>query len=190
MSARAARRRAAIVRDARWVFAEVYEGRVPDRCACVYQAVAVIFAAHRYGVHLLPQAGTAAWPRIELDQDDGISSTHLAYEWQGMEDPRTRHRIDDGLLPEIHVWAADPVAREIVDLTTRHLPEQCRVVAGMAWEAPPPPDYLWAGAAELPPGWCYEPAPDATRWIAGQIIEQIHTCGHALAGRRPPWRTS
>jgi len=129
--------------------------------SCLYWTMAVIDAAGRNGLRLIPQAGTAAFQRLPAHLDDGAETTltHFSYEWHGgdglvaLPDGRT-------VLPEIHVWAADPAKGEIVDLSTRHLAEMCRLSTGMPWLEAAPPRFLWA--RQLPAGWHYAPNREAT----------------------------
>lgn len=117
--------------------------------ACLDWAALTVQELSRHGERCLLQAGSLYWPCAA--QDDGVSPTHFGYLWEARS-ATTRERLALGLLPEIHVWAALPDRREIVDLTTRYLPQQARSCAGLEWTAPPPPDYLWCDLGSLPDG--------------------------------------
>ena len=184
------RERSRIVSDAREVFDQVFASGaagvlVVERAACLYHAASLIYAAHKHGVDLIMQAGTAAWPRIPLEKDDGKIHTHFAYEWQGMNHPATRAQIAAGIMPEMHVWAAHVEGSAIIDITTKYIPDQCRKQARMSYELPPPMDYLWATAPEIPAGWLYRPDIEATRWAVDGTAEAITACGRVLSGKLP-----
>jgi hypothetical protein len=147
------------------------------QAACLYWAAMAVTELTKRGVRTILQAGTSMWPCVA--EDDGVSPTHFSYCW----DPRsaeTHARLNEGLLPEMHVWAAIPSRGEIIDLTTRYLIAQARDRAGLTWCGPVPPDYLWANATELPDGVVYRPDRAAT-FIAHELLS--HTA--RAAGRAP-----
>lgn len=123
---------------------------------CVYHATATVFTLQKHGVRAVFQAGTAMWPRIKPEEDDGVSSTHFSYVWEP-DSATTALRLQNNLLPEMHAWAAIPDTQEIVDVTTKYLPRQCEERACLAWTAPQPPDFLWASADEWPDNVVYRP---------------------------------
>jgi hypothetical protein len=121
---------------------------------CVWAAAAVIEAAKERGVRLVLQAGSAFWPRVSPEQDDGVSSTHFGYQWErgSRETMQILGRIQKGdlsILPEMHVWAADPKEMEIVDPTSGQFPAQARRLQGLDWKGPVPPEQFWGGKDEL-----------------------------------------
>jgi len=73
-----------------------------------------------------------------------------------------------GLLPEIHVWVGLPDQNELLDFTTKFLPEQA-AKEGLIWRTPPPQDFLWCGPVELPEGVIYKPDLDAIGFILDRI---------------------
>jgi hypothetical protein len=110
----------------------------------------------------LIQAGSAQWPRVPPELDDGVMATHFAYEWQ--PDSEINRLIRSGILsivrrrdglvgfslPEMHVWLGCPDTGEIIDFSTGLWPAACKATLGLDWLAPLPPDYLWAD--EVPEG--------------------------------------
>ena len=100
------------------------------------------------------QAGSAFWPRIRPEDDDGVVSTHFGYRWNGVDDPLTASFLAAGRLPELHVWLAlsptfcpvvdGPV---LIDPTTGDWPERASL-ADLEWTAAQPPEFLWATEAE------------------------------------------
>jgi GNAT superfamily N-acetyltransferase len=162
----------AIVALARKIRAEKYTS-CPAQGACFWHALAVIEAAKRHGRRLVLQAGSASWRRVPERLDDGVSATHFSYVWEP-DSPLTRAIIarffagDTRMLPEMHVWAGDPATQELVDITTRYWPEQCKSLTGEDWLGPLPPDYLWTTARDLPDDAVYEPDMRATM-LAGKI---------------------
>ena len=121
----------------------------------------------------LIQAGSAQWPRVPPELDDGVSDTHFGYEWDTQSHfsrlvrsgviPVMR-RADGHLapsLPEIHVWLGCPDTGEIIDFTTGLWPAACRATLGQEWLAPLPPPYFWNFGTRRPDGVNYLPARDA-----------------------------
>lgn len=138
------------------------QARHPDldeHGGCVAAAHLIIEVAAENGVRLVLQAGTCYWPRVTAANDDGVEPNVFGYEWEPGS-LLTRQRLAAGLLPELHVWAGDPATGEVVDLTTRSFPVQCRRILGVRWKAPTPPDFLWT---RVPPrGVEYTPYANAT----------------------------
>lgn len=148
-----------IVDEARRLFEAAFAEDADDhKRHCLYWAASVVFAAHTFGRVLKIQAGSASWLRIRPEEDDGVMATHFSYEWQGA-DPAPY--LAAGILPEMHVWAADVAKREIVDLTVGTLPDVCEETAGLPWTAPKPPLFLWAAQKQIPNGWHYAPNMEA-----------------------------
>ena len=135
---------------------------------CVFQAAAIIEVAARSGIKLVLQAGTAMWPFCDPETAPEPEPTHFSYVWEGLNHPAVRARIAQGLLPEIHVWAADPATQAIVDTTIREWPTQAKLRAGFAWKLPPPPDFLWG---RPPADVVYKPDRDATIFAHRRLIE-------------------
>ena len=160
-----------IIAEARALF----EKRWPDvnpAAACLYLTIATIACAQARGIKLLLQAGSMHWRCVPPELDDGVSPTHFAYVWETNRmdahvfTARTKH------LPEIHVWAVDPVRRELVDASTRGFPVACEHTAGMKWVGPPPPDFLWTEGDSLPDGAVYEPKLEACLFAA-DIVNNV-----------------
>jgi hypothetical protein len=110
------------------------------------------------------QAGSAQWPRVPPDLDDGVSPTHFAYEWDADSDFAALHRRGvvpvveraDGhtapSLPDMHVWLGCPDTEEIIDFSAGLWPAVCEATLGLPWLVPHPPEYLWAFGSRLPRG--------------------------------------
>lgn len=148
-----------IVEEAR-VIRGTYGVDADNPGACLYDACAVIEAAKRRGIKLVMQAGSAGWPRLTMGgpHDDGVCSTHFSYKWEW---PAAQIALSKGNLPEMHVWAGDPSRQELVDISTRFWPEQCKTIIGEEWPEEEPPDFFWGGP-KLPAGVYYEPDLQAT----------------------------
>lgn len=119
---------------------------------CLFQTVAVIIAAREHGLDLVLYAGSAHWP---------VDATGtFGFEWDP-EHPVSQLRLIQGALPEMHVWAGDPRAQEIVDISTAHwrayFDRTCAQVEGWVWTAPDPPAFLWCRPEALPPRVDYRP---------------------------------
>lgn len=123
---------------------------------CLYWARAVVDELRSQGEYAILQAGSLSWPLVTPDDDDGVTATHFSYVWEP-DSPVTRAMLNARLMPEMHVWAALPRRGhrgQIVDLTTCFLRGEAER-RGLRWTAPPPPDYLWCGWTEMPPGVVY-----------------------------------
>ena len=135
------------MRDAEIIVHSTFAGRV--QAMCLYWTGAVLIAAARRGHTFRLQAGTMSWRRLPEAPDDGVVGTHFTYFWEGLDHPKVRAQIAADVLPEMHVWVADPKRMEIIDLTTRYLPQQCEERGGLKWLMPPPPNYVWTGRSGL-----------------------------------------
>ena len=97
----------------------------------------------------------------------GKSPTHFSYEWSPWrEESQAALRL--GLLPEIHVWVGLPDQNELLDFSTKFLPQQS-AKDGLAWRTAPPPDFLWCGPSELPAGVISKPDLGAIGFILNRI---------------------
>jgi len=125
--------------------------------SCLYLAGAVCAFAKEHGVTLKLYAGTAYWPCVARAEDDGVSPNAFGYQWDP-NSPETIVRVASNLMPEMHVWAGDPINREWVDISTGYWPAQCLKLQGRPWTAPRPPKFYWGSADILPAGVVYEPS--------------------------------
>jgi hypothetical protein len=141
---RATRKR--IVRLAEKIFNKKYARKCGTLTStggnCPFWALAVIEAGKREGRRLVLQAGSLQWRYVPPQLDDGVSSTHFSYMWSP-NDPRSRQAIAMGMLPEVHVWAADVDTQEIIDLSTRELKTIAETRYGLDWKTADPPNYVW-----------------------------------------------
>ena len=127
---------------------------------CLYYAHHAASVLWRRGERVAIQAGSLQWPRVCRDEDDGVISTHFAYQWTP-HSPESAMSVAMGNLPEMHVWVGLVDRQEIVDFTTRHLKVAARAL-GMEWTASDPPPYLWCPAVALPDWVVYCPDRDAS----------------------------
>jgi hypothetical protein len=130
------------------------------------------------------QAGSAQWPRIPPELDDGVSPTHFSYQWEG--DSAVTRLVRAGMvpivrrpdgqvatsLPEMHVWLACPESRELIDFTTGQWPTACKVLLGQEWLAADPPAYLWTFGTRCPSGVHYRPERDAIATVVHLLHQQ------------------
>lgn len=148
-----------LVREAR-ALCQAQHPEAPPHASCLYLAGAVIQVAAAHDIHLVLQAGSASWslyPQPELIPEP--TPTHFGYEWEGLNHPAVQVQLVQNRMPEMHVWAGDPVRQEIVDLTTWAWPQQAQRLAGLEWKTAAPPDFLWG----KPPAVAYyQPMEDAT----------------------------
>jgi hypothetical protein len=112
------------------------------------------------------QAGTCFW-RCSYDPP-----TEFGYLWSPGK-ALDALAMSLGALPEMHVWAADLDAQEILDFSTGGLVRQAEQVAGLAWTAPRPPRFFWGGPNDLPPGTRYIPARDACAFVRQLFLSQF-----------------
>jgi hypothetical protein len=148
-------------------FAE-HKPHVPKSAACFYWAVLTAAVLKDKGIDIRIQAGSLQWPRVK--HDDGKIATHFSYMWEP-ESPATIEAILENRFPELHVWVALPERRELVDVTTRYLKQQCEERAGMKWLAPKPPDFLWCSFDRMPKGVIYKPELSAIHYVLKIIRE-------------------
>lgn len=131
---------------------------------CLVWALGAVLELRKRGETAIIQAGTASWPLIEPADDDGVRPTHFSYTWEPGSH-KSLQAILQGMLPEMHVWAAILRPRqeesEIVDLSASFFPEQAKRLCGFDWPGPKPPKYLWCRGTELPPGAVYQAELDA-----------------------------
>lgn len=156
---------------------EEYEGKIHQ--ACLYFAKTTCDVLHEQGIRASVQAGSAQWPRIRPDQDDGVCNTHFGYVFSDCE--QTRQRFQACLLPEMHCWVALLQERVIIDLTTRFWPQQCLESQKMDWPGDQPPPYLWTDSGgKLPPRVLYRPEPLACIMALTLLRKQFLSRGGAL----------
>jgi len=137
-----------LVNRIRGYFKRRYTGDDPAR-ACLYWAQATTeVITVKTGQRCIIQAGTLNWPIVTVEQDDGVSPTHLSFEWNP-DHIASKFARDCGKMPEMHVWAAIPDTGEIIDMTTRFLPQIANTFK-LVWRGPQPPEYFWGTSEELP----------------------------------------
>jgi len=139
---------------------------------CLYWSLALMGVLLDRGYRALIQAGSLSWPIVMPGEDDGKSSTHFSYEWSPWRE-ESKAALKLGLLPEIHVWVALPDQNELLDFSTKYLPQQA-AQEGLIWRTPHPPDFLWCGPSELPDGVIYKPDMQAIRFILDRISNMDH----------------
>lgn len=128
---------------------------LPRVRGCLWYAAFTVLAIAKRGGRPVLQAGSASWRFKSKAVDDGRGPTH----WSYLFDPghfQSVLSMAEGRLPQIHCWVGLSRSGEIVDLTTRHLPELVRTsLAGEEWTEAPPPAYFWGRPEAMPPSWRY-----------------------------------
>lgn len=138
--------------------------------ACLTYAQACLEAFLRLRIPAVIQAGSASYQRVsdERMEDESEQHTHFSYVWENQMDnvqlamyaeyllAQTRGGRDSFQLPEIHVWIAIPMTHEIIDVTTRYVPENCEKLTGLPFDGPPVPDFFW---------WCPDDGPLPTNMV-------------------------
>lgn len=126
-----------------------------------------------------------SWPILSPDQDDGVKPTHFTYESSPWRE-EIQAALQLGLLPEIHLWIGLPDENELIDFSTKYLPQQA-AQDGLEWKTEPPPDFLWCGPSDLPEGVIYRPDMEAIRFALRFIrAHQRHAEGAVAAGTNLP----
>ncbi len=123
------------------------------------------------GIDVVPQAGTAYWPRLPKEQLGEDENSVFGFQW----DPhslRSRIAVATGALPECHVWLGVVSTQELIDLSTGDWPDICRTLLGWDWPGERPPSFLWGQANNLPENVYYEPIRDATIRV-GRLFERL-----------------
>jgi hypothetical protein len=150
---------------------------LPREAGCLYYACGTLIALNRAGYSLNKlrlMAGTAMFPRIRRDQDDGKMNTHFSYMFDATG-PTGLCRLP--AMPEMHVWVATTRDYDFIDLTTKFLPVQCVKRTGERWIGNPPPDFLWCKWEHLPvdyPDYVYSPDRDAIK-VAQMLAKNVLT---------------
>lgn len=155
----------AVRRKVERTWAQMPPERGPVGQYCLVWALATVGILRAYGVadaHF--QAGTAYWPRLRPEQDDGLETTMIQFGYEFAPDKFT----GNSLLPEMHCWAA--IGRDtIVDVTTGFQQENALRLGGFDWPGDPLPPYLWANLSDIPAGWVYRPRRDAVELAMGIV---------------------
>ena len=137
------------------------------RGSCLYWSLTGIGILTSFGLRALIQAGSMSWPILPQHLDDGQQPTHFSYEWSPWRE-ESQAALKLGLLPEIHIWVGLPDENELVDFSTKWLPQHA-AQEGLVWRTEPPPDFLWCGPSELPDRVVYQPNMDAIQFVLDRI---------------------
>lgn len=140
--------------------------------ACLYWSMHTVGVLKRHSIRAVIQGGSASWPRMRRDQDDGVSPTHFSYVFE-IDNPLTIKRIMSNTMPEMHVWVGIPATSEIIDMTTGFWPQQCLALIGADWPGDKPPSYFWSD--RMPSGVVY--TPDEKACELAQAFAHSHKTG-------------
>lgn len=157
------------------VLAMTQEDTPPDtfntgRCCLPFMVNGIIAIMEMTGLTPIPQAGSASFRFIPEEVQPLTGHTHFEYQWDP-EHPLSKAAIRDGKLPEIHCWIAIRETQEIVDFSTGFV-HVAAATAGLIWQMPPPPPYIWRRAGDPYPGTCYKPELAAIRFIMKFLQEK------------------
>ena len=146
-------------------------GRGSLHRSCMWYAFETIRVLNSYGTRAIMQAGSASWKIVPDDQDDGVSPNQYSY----VCDISTRDvalLMVQGLLPEMHVWAAIPETNEVIDLTTRFIPRLAKSIGSKCLVEQPP--YIWEDVKKLTrKDIYYKPNKSATQLVYHLIMERL-----------------
>ena len=131
--------------------------------ACLYWSMTGVSVLLSLGYRALLQAGSMSWSILPPHLDDGQQPTHFSYEWSPWR-PESQAALKRGLLPEIHIWIGLPDLNELVDFSTKWLPERA-AKEGLVWRTERPPTFLWCSPSEMPEGVLYTPDINAIRFV-------------------------
>ena len=143
-----------------------------EKGSCLYWTLTGMGILKSLGYRVLLQAGSLSWPILPPDLDDGKQPTHFSYEWSPWR-PESQAALILGLLPEIHLWIGLPDENELVDFSTKYLPQQA-AQEGLIWKTQSPPDFLWCGPSDLPEGVIYRADMEAIRFALNFIRTHHH----------------
>lgn len=115
--------------------------------ACLFLAMGFMQAYYEWtGVVTYLQAGSANFKCVPDHLDDGKSPNYFSYQFSLAA---ALPYVARGELPEMHCWVGIKETREIVDVSTEFLPDQCKRLSGMDWRMPPPPPFVWDHTSNL-----------------------------------------
>lgn len=131
-----------------WWRREDPKERGPLSHYCLFWAQATVQVLLEAGLRAQLQAGSCLW-RSRSEEDETIQPSNAwgyVFHW----DTESLQILQQGLLPEIHIWTAiiQDGRNEIVDPTTGFFKRRC-LDAGHPWTAPDPPLFLWADVKEM-----------------------------------------
>lgn len=130
---------------------------------CLYWMQAGFVVLQDAGLKPQIQAGSAHFPIVRPDQDDGTSATHWGFEWEPGHPKSIKQRAAD-LLPEMHCWLALIETNEVIDFSTHTFPDVARTM-GFFWKCEPPPDFIWGTADKIPARFYYHANWDAIKFL-------------------------
>ncbi len=127
---------------------------------CLWWAYYTVKVLEKHGYKPQINAGSASWQTVE---DRGDNATHYSYvfEWNAA----ALAKVQQGALPEIHVWAAItprdcPEKRgQIIDLTTQFVLERSKTILPDSTIGYGP---MWFYLDEMPDSILYAPSMQAT----------------------------
>lgn len=107
---------------------------------CVYHAIAGIYAGIDHDVRFAIQAGTCEWRFRDATNLPLSEPDCYGHQWDPNH-PVSIMAIQNGLLPEIHVWLAlvPPDEPTLVDFSTEYFHKGCPY----KWETKLPPPVMW-----------------------------------------------
>lgn len=155
----------------------------PDRL-CILKAAAGRAALLRHGAIAASfQGGSAFWPVVKPECDDGVSPNRYGYEWT-LTDAVTR--LMAGEVPEVHAWVAFafPVSQVwILDLSAGSFARLGAAALGIAPAAVlPTPEAFWHRASDsLPFEVEYRADANATAAVASLSAELLAPVGRFFA---------
>lgn len=152
------------------------ESRGPISHYCLWWAYHTVKMLNKLGVPAQIQAGSAFWRCCSPEKDDGVCGLNWGFEFEWNQ--KSRMELLNGLLPEMHVWAAIIASdgAEIIDLTAKYFKPRS-IAEGFGWSMPDPPDYLWVDIESFPIDCCnYMPSKQACH-VAHEILNASQSGG-------------
>lgn len=155
-----------------WLESQPAEVRGPIGAYCVWWAFHLVSMLKEMDIPAQIQAGTAYWPRLRPEQDDGNSNTPTQFGYLFTPSRENMAQVVcSGTMPEMHAWVgirgANGFPNTVIDPTTFWWPMACLKSTGMDWPGDYPPAYFWSD--RLPRGVTYSPSREAIK-LCYQIL--------------------
>lgn len=144
---------------------EWYGPNMATAGGCLYINQVTMKALKDDGRRAVLQAGSVYWPM----RRDALGPVHFGYEFD-LSQPFSVEAVQNGLLPEVHIWAALPDEGAIVDFSTGAFKRLAVERHGLEWEEAEPLRYVWG---RPPAGVIYRPQLEAIRYVWRFIAEKM-----------------
>lgn len=149
----------AIFEEAKALLDEWYPDIPREDGCCLYWNQVAMRTLLVHGYKPVMQAGSMHW-KINHNPDPNVADT-FGYEWSP-DTHLSQSQIYNGLLPEVHIWAALPETGELIDFSTGSIKAVATERFGFIWDREDPPEFVWGAP---PPGTVYMPNRQAIAFV-------------------------